>query len=108
MRTRNVSILSFAAVMGIMLFNFQNCAPAITNAVQGKDPTDAEVRIIDDWNKSEIQFVQDSVQVHDEAVAAGVGGLCNRQHNGAKLKWALWTDSDSNRPLMAGDSSCQS
>jgi len=106
MRNRNVSILSVTVLVAAVLFNFQNCAPAPTVATQG-NPFDPEVRIIDDWNKAEIQFVQESVQVHDEADAAGVSGLCSRVHNGERIRWALWGD-DGNRPVLGGEIACRS
>lgn len=67
---------------------------------------DSEVRIVDDWNKVEIQFATPAIQVHDEADSAGVGGLCNRSHNGAQLRWALWADEKSHLPLLQGMGQC--
>ena len=107
MLNRNVSILSLAAVTALMLFNFQNCAPAAQLANKA-NPLDSEVRIVDDWSKTEIQFVTDSVQVHDEAATAGIQGICNREHNGAGLKWALYGDDTGHAPLVIGDSVCKS
>lgn len=88
-----------------MLTQFQNCAPA-TNSQQASSSVGGEERIVDEWNKAEIQFVSPDVQVHDEAVAAGIDGLCNREHNGASLRWAIWAGDRSSAPVMAGASSC--
>jgi|GEM_PF-4003551 len=102
---RNVSILTSLAVVTLLMTQFQNCAPAGVSgdaaATQG-----GEVRAIEDWNKAEIQFLQPEVQVHDEAESTGVGGLCNRSHNGAKLRWAIWAGQKTNAPLLSGESSC--
>ncbi|HMN69392.1 MAG TPA: hypothetical protein PKC28_12695 [Bdellovibrionales bacterium] len=95
--------------MTFMLTQFQNCAPAGSlpeaSAVGGGG--DGEIRIVDDMNKTEIQFAAESVQIHDEAPATGVQGLCNRVHNGAHLRWAVWAGRRNMAPLAAGDSLCQ-
>lgn len=106
MRKRNVSILSVTVLTAVVLFYFQNCAPA-GQLASDSDPLNPEVRIVDEWNKSQIQFAQDSVQVHDEALQVAVGGLCNREHNNEKISWALWGD-EASAPLLLGGSLCKS
>lgn len=76
--------------------------------MSAKAESDPQLRIIDDFNKAEIQFADDSLQVHDEAESTGVGGLCNRIRNGAQLRWALWADDSSNTPLLQGSGMCKS
>lgn len=98
---RTVSLVLFAT---FVLFNFQNCGPSPVSS-KTTESSD-QVRIVDDWNKAEIQFATDKVELHDEAVVADVDGLCSREHNGAHLEWALFADEKSGRPLLTGQSSC--
>jgi hypothetical protein len=102
---RNVSILTSLAIAALLLTQFQNCAPA--KAIDAGSIAGGEVRTIEDWNKAEIQFFSPEVQVHDEAEATGVGGLCNRSHTGAKLRWAIWAGQKTEAPLLAGLSECK-
>jgi hypothetical protein len=107
MSQRKLSILLLSAFGAIVLSQFQNCAPAPSSSIAAGGPqTDSQVRLIDDLAKAELQFVQSEVQLHDEAPAADVGGLCNRSRNGAKLKWTI-VDQDSAKPLMVGESVCE-
>ena len=101
---RNVSIFTSVAIVTLLLTQFQNCAPATVS--EGSNAQSGEVRVIEDWNKAEIQFYSNEVQVHDEAEATGVGGLCNRNHNGAQVRWAIWAGQKTNAPLLSGLSTC--
>jgi hypothetical protein len=103
---RNV-FTSFSLILtALLLFNFQNCAPAGTSASSGAS---SEVRIVDDLNKVELQFPAPGVQVHSDAVFTAVSGLCNRTHNGAHLRWAVMPASGSSvRPLFTGEAECLS
>lgn len=102
---RHVFIFTSVAMTSLLLFQFQNCAPpssAITEHSSGGD-----ARLIEDFNKAEIQFVSDDVQVHDEAAVTGVDGMCNRSHNNARLRWAISMDQQKGQPLLAGESRCK-
>lgn len=66
------------------------------------------VKIVDDYNKAEIQFATDQVHIQESDSSTIVSGLCNRKFNHAQLRWALWADDESSRPLMIGDSECRS
>lgn len=106
MSRRNVSLLVSIAAIGLLLSQFQNCAPA------GKLPSGAsadgsgDVRLIDDYAKAELQFITAETQIHDEAPATEVTGFCNRDHSGASLNWAIWAGSKSSTPLLSGRAEC--
>src|SRR5688572_24199330 len=104
MKRRYVLSLTIVALTAALLFQFQNCAPATPASQAG----DSDVRLIEDFSKSEIQFVSEDVQVHDEASTTGVGGLCNRSRNGARLRWAISVTEQAGRPLVAGEAECRS
>lgn len=94
-----------SVLVGIVLFHFQNCAPVQPTANSSASTTPG-ARVIDDYNKVEIQFAASEVQLHDDLNAADVSGLCNRSHNGAALGWSLLTQD--NQVLASGDSRCGS
>ncbi len=99
-----VSALSVLAV-GFILTQFQNCAPP--GKVTGDSPAnEGSVRLVDDLNKTEIQFSSLETEIEDSASATGVTGLCNREHNGAQLKWSVWDSDDGKLPLAAGQAKC--
>lgn len=102
MKHRNVLAISF--ILATILFNFQNCAPAIAPTA---DLADGEVRIVDDWSKAEIQFATEEVRIEEEEASAIVSGLCNRKYNNAQLRWALYAD-ESGRAVKVGSAECRS
>ena len=103
-------------ISGVMLFsafllrNFQNCSPAHPGSSGASSTTGTssggQAHLIEDFNKAEIQFATAQVQLHDELAAADVGGLCNSAHNGAALKWTIW--SSTGAVLASGQGSCGS
>lgn len=65
------------------------------------------MRIVDDLNKAELQFVAPNIQVHDEASNASLSGLCSRTHNGATLHWSIRPSGSFSGPaLVSGTASC--
>jgi hypothetical protein len=104
-KRRHLLTFTSIAITSLLLFNFQNCAPAGSSMGVGTGTT-GDARIVDDFNKAEIQFVSDDVQVHDEAVKTDIDGLCNRSHNNAKLKWAIYDGENQLRPIAVGESQC--
>lgn len=103
---RYVSILSLSCLSLLVLFHFQNCAPAKPTSDNSSQQSGADARLIEDFNKVEIQFATPEVQLQDAVPAADVSGLCNRSHNGAKLKWTIWASAGT--PLLKGEAVCGS
>lgn len=99
---RHASILGISALTFVVLFNFQNCAPAPSGVADAGAGSDA--RLIEDHAKLELQFAQPDVQLRDEAAQADVSGLCSRARNGARLHWKLWQSSGA--VLAEGDANC--
>lgn len=96
-----------AALIGLILFQFQNCAPPGKVAGDSSlQETDAQLRLIDDLNKTTIQFAALETEIDDAVDTTAVSGLCNRDHNGEKLKWSVWDSDDGASALDAGESSC--
>lgn len=105
MSRRHVALFSLSALTLLILTQFQNCAPArsVQNATASSG---GQVRLVEDLNKVEIQFATGELQVQDTVATVNIDGLCNRAHNGAKLRWTVWADNGA--VLMTGESSCQS
>lgn len=102
---RHVHLILFIGAMSLVLSQFQNCAPA---GMQSPSTSPASnVKIVDEYGKAEIEFISSEIQVHDEASIASVDGLCNREHSGAQLRWAVYAGSLGTRPLDAGLSQCR-
>lgn len=99
---RYVSILTILGLTSVVLFQFQNCAPVQPSATASNGGGDA--RIVDEYNKAEIQFVEESIQVREDVDTAEVNGLCARAHNGSPLNWVLWASSG--EVLARGESHC--
>lgn len=102
-RRQLLSVFS-AVLLGLCLVQFQNCAPAASNSATTSNTGD--VNLVDDLNKAEIQFGDNSVEVQDSVDEVVVSGLCNRNRNGSKLRWAIWDGADQNHPLIQGESEC--
>lgn len=89
-----------------MLSQFQNCAPPAAQQTAGSASPGTVVGIVDNLNKSTIQFVSPEAQIQDEAMSADISGLCARDRDGAGLKWAVYDEQNMRRPLAIGSSSC--
>jgi hypothetical protein len=101
-------VLTFITLflLPLMLFHFQNCAPATPSQAGMSDGGDSHVGLVDNLNKSQIQFVTDDAQIQDEAVQADISGLCARDRDGAGLKWKVWDQNSSQQVIAQGLSHC--
>lgn len=104
-KRRNVLTFISLFVLPLLLFQFQNCGSTAGMHAGAQDS--GGVKIVDDFNKAEIQFAQSTVEIQDEVPATDVSGLCSHGHNGAHLRWAVWAGEKSEMPLLAGASDCQ-
>ena len=100
---RNVLTLASLLIVALVLFHFQNCAPAAK--LQASEASGG-VRIVDDFNKAQLQFVSADTEVLEAAAQVDIMGLCTRDHNGARLRWAIWTTDVNSFPLLTGESFC--
>lgn len=70
------------------------------------DNSNSQIRLIDDMNSAQLQFASPQIEVQDEVSTANIDGLCNSSHNGAHLRWSIWSGTDASQPLATGDGSC--
>ena len=101
---RHVLTLASLLLCTLVLFHFQNCAPSGKFPVS--DTAGGGVRIIDDLDKAQLQFVNPDIGVQGAVLTTEITGLCNRDHSGARLRWAVWAGEESPLPVMTGDSYC--
>jgi hypothetical protein len=100
-RHQLVSLISLFA-LPLLLFYFQNCAPPGSLSAEEQ----SKVHLVDDLQKSQIQFVSPQVEIRDEATSVGIDGFCNSDYNGAQLRFSVWTDQNAVGPLFSGTSTC--
>lgn len=89
-------------LLPVLLFHFQNCAPAGQTSASGS----SGARLIEDLNKSQIQFISSDAEIQDDAAAADISGLCNRDHNGAELHWKVSAGASATERMASGTVSC--
>jgi hypothetical protein len=109
MSRRNVFTALLVFWASLVLTQFQNCAPAgnSASASAGTSAGGGNISIVDDLNKAELQFAQQSIQIHDEVSDASLTGLCSRLHNGAGLRWSIRSGGDaSGEALVSGTATC--
>ena len=88
MSRRRRKALLISAILGFVLFHFQNCGSP-GSLTEGFGEGDAsEVRIVDDWRSKPLQFTETIVQVRDGVEKVGAQGLCLRKEVNP-LNWYL-------------------
>jgi hypothetical protein len=99
-------VLTFISLilLPLMLFHFQNCAPA--TGASASSGNGGHVSLVDNANQSQIQFIFPNAEIQDEAPSADISGLCDSSHNGATLKWALWDEQTATQALANGATTC--
>ncbi len=102
---RNVFTFSSLFAIPLILLSFQNCAPPSGDQAS-TDSGDATVGIIEDFNKTSLQFVAPRIDVQSEVSSTSLSGLCSRRHGEAQLTWALWSNQKSVKPLLSGVTKC--
>lgn len=65
-----------------------------------------QVRIVDQFNKVDLQFISENVQIYDEAGETSLSGFCDRTRTGSVLRWAIYSGDRNEPPLMEGQSQC--
>lgn len=97
---RQYAVLIFAA-LGTVLMQFQNCAPAQEGLI-----ADGEVRIVDRWQQSKLEFQATSYYVDENVDAVNIDGFCDSE----EVNWEISrVASDGSVHLVdSGISSCNS
>ncbi len=103
--TRNLRIYSVLAILGVALFQYQNCAPVNSQAVLNDPTNSGRVGIIDNFDKStQIKFVESEVVVPADIANVQIDGLCSSSQDGAILAWRVINDH--NETISSGNSTC--
>jgi hypothetical protein len=104
--TKRRYVLTFISLvlLPLTLFQFQNCAPP--NSSAGASGDGSKVGLVDNLNKSSLQFVAADSQVQDDAESVDISGLCSRDHDNAVLKWTVFDENGSQKILAQGMSKC--
>lgn len=96
-------VISISFLLGIVLFKFQNCAPApdAGEASSGK----GENRIIEDWYDEKVVFADSTLVIANNQQLLAASGLCPSS-SGSNLHWHL-VESDRDLVLEDGVVTCQ-
>lgn len=97
-----MNALSIFALLTVVLFKFQNCAPAPIGA---QVESDSEVRLIDQWYEGKLEFLSPAYVVQAPVENVVVQGLCVGAESGELLSWRL-VDQAQRRVLEEGQSEC--
>jgi len=99
------NVITIVSLLGFLLIGFQNCAPSKGG---GASSDSANVGVIEDQNKSTLQFVSPTIDVQSEVSSTDLSGFCSRIHGEAHLNWAIWSNQKSEHPVMSGTAQCKS
>lgn len=99
--TRWIATGSILMAGFLTLGPFTNCAPAPAGSSNGSSGEDAEVRIVDDWQNTEIAFLKSHEQVAQETKTLTLDGICGRKSQG-EIRWFI-----QGREEISGVGECQ-
>ena len=102
MISKRTRMSSLVVVMGgFILMGFQNCAPADSASIGG----DGEVRIVDRWAQSKVQFMAESYLVDPNVDSVNIKGFCEESEN--SVQWeAVRSATDGELVLGEGQVDC--
>lgn len=101
---RHVLTITGFTLTTLLLFQFQNCAPAGPSTSAAA--SDGSVRLVDNLSQTQLAFVSPETEVQDEVQATDISGLCTSDHEGAKLTWAISADDQGGNILLSGSAVC--
>jgi len=101
-RRRLFSIASMLGLSALVLSQFQNCAPA--GQLSSEDSA-SRVKVVDDFNKAQIRFGTEDIEVGDVSSMAEINGQCHHQFNGSVIQWSIW--SETGDPVVSGETECK-
>ncbi len=96
-------MIPIAALGILVLFKFENCAPAANFASSAS--TSNTVKIVDNWNSSPVQFVNPTQVVTSNSTV--VQGLCVGNPNGTVVNWAITSAQNPDQILDSGQVECK-
>jgi len=92
MMSRQLSsrVIPISALLLLVIFKFQNCAPApeMLNASAEND-LDSEVRIVDRWSEQKVAFLSPAQIVDPEQQSLNVQGLCVGSEKGQAIAFQV-------------------
>jgi hypothetical protein len=97
--------LPIAALLLVVLFKFQNCAPA-PNMVGANGSGDAIVRDIDQWNQQKIAFLNPQQSIPVDVNTISLQGLCVGSEKGQQIDYQVIVMKAIPEVLNAGHVEC--
>lgn len=102
-------IIPITALLLVLLFKFQNCAPVtqMTSADQdGYDGAPDEVRIVDRWVAEKISFLSSTQIIENENAQIDIQGLCVGSQKGQQIVYQVIEISDDPKIINSGVVEC--
>lgn len=105
---RNVFTCLLILLVTALLPQFQNCG-STSGSEASVSSGSGDVRLVDEYGKSEIQFIADNIELADDVEATTIDGFCSREHTGELIDFKLFSDDHMNGPVIGvGQVVCQS
>lgn len=93
-----IALIAFSGA--ILLFQFQNCAPAGSH--MSADVSD-EIRVIEDWVEAKVTFVEPALELATDVTRIELEGLCARKGTNL-LMWQL--NDERGEVVLDGQAQC--
>lgn len=82
-------VLPIAALMLVVMFKFQNCAPQSNMYDASSIGDGGEVRIVDRWAEQKVSFINPTHTVDGENAAVDIQGLCVGSDKGQQIRYQI-------------------
>ena len=99
-------VLPISALILMILFKFQNCAPVGPGQANYSGEADTQVRIVDRWGEQRVSFLEPSVVVPASQEAVALQGLCVGSEKGQLIEYQVIELKDTPELIGAGVVEC--
>jgi hypothetical protein len=110
MMSRHLSsrVLPISALLLLVIFKFQNCAPApeMLNASSVGGDSESQVRIVDRWSEQKVAFLSPAHAVAPEEQSLSLQGLCVGSEKGQLIEFQVILIEDSPHVVANGTVEC--
>jgi len=86
---RSYKALPIFALLSLILFKFQNCAPVNEMAINPVPPLDAPVGIVDNFNSAKVSFVNNNWLIQQDSMGFALQGLCVGSPQGQLVEYQV-------------------
>jgi hypothetical protein len=100
-------VITLGALLLVVMFKFQNCAPAPMQNQAAEGPIeDGQVRIVDRWAVQKVSFVSKTQYVEGDAQPVQVQGLCLGSEKGTQIAYQVIALNEAPQVILDGVVDC--